>query len=212
MSDADNLEIKKRARRRLVGAAALALAAAIVLPMMMEQEPAPSSPDIQISIPDRDADVAARPGPTAEAPPADPGVAPAPLEEPPSAEPPRPSAPVTPPVAPESAAKPPAAAAPATVAPDEAARVRALLDGKPSTSQPPVAAKESIVIQIGAFGDAAKANAISSELKQGGFPAYTEKVGAMTRVRVGPFASRDEAEKAAARLRAQGRNVVLAPR
>ncbi|HHW63868.1 MAG TPA: SPOR domain-containing protein, partial [Rhodocyclaceae bacterium] len=34
MSDAENLEIKKRARRRLVGAVALALLAAVVLPMV----------------------------------------------------------------------------------------------------------------------------------------------------------------------------------
>lgn len=58
MSDADNLEIKKRARRRLVGAAALALLAAVVLPMMMDQEPRPVSQDIQVSIPDREADSA----------------------------------------------------------------------------------------------------------------------------------------------------------
>ena len=54
MSEADTLEIKKRARRRLVGAIALALLAAIVLPMMMDEEPHPSIQDIQVSIPDRD--------------------------------------------------------------------------------------------------------------------------------------------------------------
>ena len=56
MSDAENLEIKKRARRRLVGAIALALLAAIVLPVMMEQEPRQTTADIQITIPDRNAD------------------------------------------------------------------------------------------------------------------------------------------------------------
>lgn len=55
MTEADSLEIKKRARRRLVGAVALALLAAIVLPMMMDEEPHPSIQDIQISIPERDA-------------------------------------------------------------------------------------------------------------------------------------------------------------
>ena len=57
MSDAEHLEIKKRARRRLVGAIALALLAAIVLPVMMEQEPRPTTADIQITIPDRNAGV-----------------------------------------------------------------------------------------------------------------------------------------------------------
>ena len=60
MTEADSLEIKKRARRRLVGAIALALLAAIVLPMMMDEEPHPSIEDIQVSIPDRDKAVAAR--------------------------------------------------------------------------------------------------------------------------------------------------------
>ena len=54
MSDAENLDIKKRARRRLVGAVALALLAAVVLPMIMEQEPHPAVQDIQITIPERD--------------------------------------------------------------------------------------------------------------------------------------------------------------
>lgn len=54
MSDAENLDIKKRARRRLVGAVALALLAAVVLPMIMEQEPHPAVQDIQITIPERE--------------------------------------------------------------------------------------------------------------------------------------------------------------
>lgn len=220
MSDADNLEIKKRARRRLVGAAALALAAAIILPMMMEQEPAPGSPDIQVTIPDRDAPAgAARAAGNSGAPAADAGVAPAPVEEPPqpaTTEAVRPQIATPPAVAAETAPKAPVTTpAPAKPAQseDEAARVRALLEGKPATGNPAVAAgRESFVIQIGAFGDAGKAAAISSELKQAGFSAYTEKAGTVTRVRVGPFSSREDAEKAAAKLKAQGRNAVLTPR
>lgn len=48
-------ELKKRARRRLVGAAALALLAAIILPMVMDQEPRQPAQDIQIRIPSQDA-------------------------------------------------------------------------------------------------------------------------------------------------------------
>lgn len=46
--------LKKRARRRLIGAAALALLAAIVLPMVMDHQPAPSLKDIQVRIPSPD--------------------------------------------------------------------------------------------------------------------------------------------------------------
>jgi DedD protein len=49
-----HLELKKRARRRLVGATALALLAAIVLPMVMDQEPKRANPEIQVRIPSRD--------------------------------------------------------------------------------------------------------------------------------------------------------------
>ncbi|MFZ2628896.1 MAG: SPOR domain-containing protein, partial [Rugosibacter sp.] len=48
------LQLKKRARRRLVGAAALALLAVIVLPMVMDREPRPSVQDIQVRIPSQD--------------------------------------------------------------------------------------------------------------------------------------------------------------
>lgn len=48
------LEIKKRARRRLVGAIALVLLAVIVLPMVMDQEPKPITQDIQIHIPSQE--------------------------------------------------------------------------------------------------------------------------------------------------------------
>jgi DedD protein len=45
------VDLKKRARRRLVGSAALALAAAIVLPMVMDHEPRTPPQDVQIRIP-----------------------------------------------------------------------------------------------------------------------------------------------------------------
>lgn len=51
--EVDDLAIKKRARRRLVGAAALALLAIIVLPLAMDGEAPRSVPDMQVSIPER---------------------------------------------------------------------------------------------------------------------------------------------------------------
>lgn len=49
------LQLKKRARRRLVGAIALALLAVIILPMVMDREPRPVGQDIQVRIPAQDA-------------------------------------------------------------------------------------------------------------------------------------------------------------
>lgn len=224
MSDAENLEIKKRARRRLVGAAALALLAAIVLPMAMDQEPQVSSQDIQISIPDRDATATeVRPIAARDRHLVEPDVAPAPLEQAPVAG----SAPTPAPApvpAPAAASRPPPAVSadnavapvkPAPAAPrdEEAERVKALLGGVPPAQvQQAASAAESFVLQIGAFSDGAKAASLVAELKKQGFSAYTEKAGTVTRVRVGPVPARSEAEKLAARLRAQGHNAVLTPR
>lgn len=55
MADNDSqIDLKKRARRRLVGSAALALAAVIVLPMVMDHEPRQTVPDVQIRLPSQE--------------------------------------------------------------------------------------------------------------------------------------------------------------
>ena len=56
MSDAVDaqLQLKKRARRRLIGAIAFAGLAAVVLPMVMDQEPKQQVQDVQIRIPGQD--------------------------------------------------------------------------------------------------------------------------------------------------------------
>jgi DedD protein len=50
----DRITLKKRARRRLVGAIALAVFVAIVLPMVFDSEPKPLSSDINVQIPNPD--------------------------------------------------------------------------------------------------------------------------------------------------------------
>ena len=44
-------ELKRRARRRLVGAIVLALAAAVILPLLLEKEPKPLGDDVSVQIP-----------------------------------------------------------------------------------------------------------------------------------------------------------------
>lgn len=231
MSDADNLDIKKRARRRLVGAVALALLAAVVLPMIMDQEPHPAIQDIQITIPDRDAAGGPRRAPLAGEAQAPAAAVPVPEDEEPAAgdktaAPPTVEAPARP--APEVAAAPPARAPvapqpvpkeapaatraepesrPAAPSADEEARVRAILSGQ---AVPPRG--ESFVIQVGAFSDAAKAARLADDLKAKGFQAYIERAGSVTRVRVGPIAGRAAADAAASRLKAAGHQAVLQPR
>ncbi|MFB1029516.1 MAG: SPOR domain-containing protein, partial [Thauera sp.] len=87
------------------------------------------------------------------------------------------------------------------------ARLRALIEGKASPAR-----GDSYVLQIGAFSDAGKAAKLVDELRARGFPAYTERAGNVTRVRVGPVAGRAEADAAAARLKSAGHPAVLQAR
>lgn len=79
------------------------------------------------------------------------------------------------------------------------------MDGKPAS-----AAAESLrlVVQVGAYTDADKLREARLKVEKLGMKTYTQVVeveGARrTRVRVGPFATRAEADKAAARIKAVG--------
>ena len=44
-------ELKRKARRRLVGAIVLALAAAVILPLLLEKDPKPLGDDVSVQIP-----------------------------------------------------------------------------------------------------------------------------------------------------------------
>jgi DedD protein len=105
----------------------------------------------------------------------------------------------------------------ATEAPDskaDAQRAQALLEGKPVAAVTPPAAAASepktarFVVQAGAYTDAAALREARQKVEKLGLKTYTQVVdsdaGPRTRVRVGPFATRDEAERAAARIKAAG--------
>lgn len=136
---------------------------------------------------------------------------------------PRPSAPKPAAAAPTVAAAAPAAApkpdtkppvAPAPVPepkpaqrPDDSARARALLEGRSAEPAASANAEESrFIVQVGAFADAEKAREARTKVERAGLKTYTQVVdtkdGKRTRVRVGPFTNRAEADKAAARIKA----------
>ena len=95
---------------------------------------------------------------------------------------------------------------------DDAARARALLEGRnPQPSAAPAAAREEqgrFIVQVGAFADADKAREVRDRWERSGLKTYTQVVdtkdGKRTRVRVGPFTSRAEADKAAGRVKGAG--------
>ena len=216
---AESIDVmRRRARHRLIGAAVLVLVGVIGFPLLFDTQPRPIAVDIPIEIPDRNK-VAPLvvPGQTAAvAPAAKPVPTPAPAraasvgnglsdgEELVQAAPP--VAPKPAPAKPEAKPEPKPEPKP-TPKPDEAARARALLEGR---SVEPVAAAKAddsrFIVQVGAFADADKAREARSKVERAGLKTYTQVVdtkdGKRTRVRVGPFSDRAEADKAAARIKA----------
>jgi len=131
--------LKRRGRRRLVGAVALVLAAVIVLPMVFDPEPRGTDSPVKVRIPGEDET----------------------------------------PFAPKLIAK----------KTEPAKKVEA-------------APKEEYVVQVGAF---ASPQGVIAKLDSAKVPYYTEVIpGNLTRVRAGPFATREAAEKARAQLKGLG--------
>jgi DedD protein len=64
------------------------------------------------------------------------------------------------------------------------------------------------VVQVGAYADANALREVRARVEKLGLKTYTQVIetsaGQRTRVRVGPYASRDEAAAAAGRLRSAG--------
>jgi DedD protein len=107
----------------------------------------------------------------------------------------------------EAAPKPTAEPRPA--APNDAAPVKALLEGKPTVRDD----AGRFVVQVGAFADASAARETRLKVEKLGLKTYTQvastSAGERIRVRVGPFGSRDEADKALAKARAAGLTAVV---
>src|SRR5712692_11248623 len=130
--------LKRRGRRRLVGAVALVLLAVIVLPMVFDPEPKSTQTPVSVRIPAENE-------------------------------------------APAFAPKAPAKSAP---------------------NPAPEAGTGGYVIQVGAF---ARPEAVIAKLSGAKLPYYTEPMqGNLTRVRAGPFASREAAEQALGKLKELG--------
>lgn len=224
---------RARARRRLLGATVLLGLGVIGFPLLFETQPRPIAVDIPIEIPRKDGATALAPPQTA-APmarasaavvddgqpltPASQGAAEraaaasAEIVERANEQGREMASPASRPLA--SKPVPPAVAAvlaPAKPAADDGARARALLDGQaptPSAAPSASAAGARVVVQVGAYTDAAKLAEARRKLEAMGFKTYTQVVeseaGKRTRVRVGPFANRAEADKAAARVKSAG--------
>ena len=215
--------IRKRARHRLMGSVVLVLGAVVGLPLLFDSQPRPVAIDTPIVIPDRNqvapltAAVAPQTGTVKEptpvqadpAPPETAAVAKSAVTNSAGLDPNEEVVSKTSKPEPKIDAKPDAKAdAKLDVKPEvkaetkEAAKAKALLDGKDAPKS-----EQSVrsVVQVGAYAELAKAREVRAKLESAGFKTYTQEIdtkdGKRIRVRVGPFPSKEEAEKTAEKIR-----------
>jgi len=224
----DNTQLKRRARRRLIGAIALVLLAVILLPMIFDSEKKPVDHDVSIQIPgqgeykappapppvpapDQKAVPAAPPEPPKEGPKA----VEAPKAEAPKAEAPKAEVPKAEAKSDKSAKEAPKdAKSDAQKARDlaDAKRAEALLNGAAAAPKSEKSAAKAdaggFAVQVGAFSTDEKVQEARDKLTAAGLKSYVEKVatkdGSVTRVRAGPYASKDAADAAMGKISGLG--------
>jgi DedD protein len=222
--------MRKRAKHRLIGAGVLVLIGVIGFPLLFDTQPRPIAVDIPIEIPDRNkakplpvpAQAAATASvtqplvATAQAPavsghvtPSEPVPATVKETPPPApvkvAESPAPKAETRPETKVVAKAEPKAETKPPAKS-DDGLKAKALLEGKAAEAAASHATAEGrFVVQVGAFADGAKARETRLKVEKAGLKTYTNvaetKDGKRIRVRVGPFTTRGEADKAADKIK-----------
>jgi len=225
------LTLKKRARRRLVGAVALVLLMVIVLPQILQdravlaqQEPIKiTMPEVanvtpQPVVKNSVTEVSVNPQPVQQQ------AAPAPtdvalegqvlkdsaLKDRTPENKAAPDSDVKAPVVEHNVVKDAAnkkAEPIAAAVVDKKIEAKAVETTKPETP-PPAKQKESFTVQVGVYSDAANVKRLQEQLKQAGFSTHTEKVktskGESLRLKAGNFSSRQDASVALAKIKEIG--------
>ncbi|HLX25227.1 MAG TPA: SPOR domain-containing protein [Usitatibacter sp.] len=177
-------EIRRRGRQRLIGAVAIAVLLVVFVPMILDKEPRSDHVEPSLTIPPKD-NVEPLPAPAKAR-----AAAPAPVE-------PAKAAAEAPKAAP--AAEPPKA----TPAPSEPLQTAA------------TPKLEGFAVQVGAFKDEAKLKQAREKLVAAKVPHYIERrstsSGELTRLRAGPFPTREAAEKALATMKTASLNGQVVP-
>jgi DedD protein len=202
--------MRKRARHRLMGAVVLVLTAVVVFPLLVDKQPRPVAVDIPIEIPDKNK---VRPLETevAEAQKDSQKTAPVAPE---TSSPSVPAVSVTPAPPGPTVSAPVAKLEEVLTTPEskvkEAARAEALLAGKeplfkePANNEAPPSG-DRYIVQFGAYAENDKAQEARRKVESTGLKTYTHvietKEGRRIRARVGPFASKAEAEQAADKIK-----------
>lgn len=207
MADSQDVEtLKRRGRRRLVGAIALVLVAVIVLPMVFDTEPR-QAPPVSVRIPSEEdpgfkpkvvpKSPVTVPAPAVEARP-EPKPEPGPASKPESKAEPKSDPKSDPKPEPKPESKAEAKAKPAAPPADtERKRAEAALAGG-----------AQFIIPVAALATPEKLKDLTEMLASAKLPYFTEPIatskGTVTRVRAGPFPTRESAEQALQKLKTLG--------
>lgn len=204
----EELQLKKRARRRLVGAIVLVLLAVVLLPLVLEKEPKPVAQDISIQIPPQDTSGTFNSKIVSIADPASGVNATQGVQNPVAVAPKlnaQPPSPVTnnpvpvEPIKPQTT--PPVEAKPKQIDVNQ----DTLKKAEPAKTKAP---EKGFVVQLATFAEPENAKQLQAKLTGLGIKSYTEILktpkGNRTRVRAGPFASRQAAEETRDKLKAKG--------
>jgi DedD protein len=188
--------LKKRGRRRLVGAIALVLAAVIVLPMVFDSEPKGSAPPVSVRIPGED-----ETGFTPKVTPRAPGKA---SEKAPEKAPEKALEKAPEPVVQKPEPKIEIKVTKAVEKPAPVAE-RAKAEAAEKERAQRALAGEQFIVPAGAYIDPV---GVIEKLKAAKIPYFTEPIatkdGTVTRVRAGPFASREAADRVQKQLQDLG--------
>lgn len=195
--------LKRKARRRLLGAIALTILVVVLLPMVLDREPPAPSQDIELQIPNKD-----KVGefiPKMVLPPLTANDAASQTASAPVIAPLLDVKPVAEMVQPKIETKPAIEAQPKAVVEQKVRQP----DVKPAVEAKPLAKTGAtphtgFVVQVGAFASASTAKKLQEKLHKQGYSSYTEKSGNKIRVRVGGYSTRAEADKVRRKLEIQG--------
>jgi len=208
--NADTSEIRRKGRQRLIGAVTIVLLLVVFVPMLLDPEPRQEKKEPVLAIPPKDG---AAPLPT-PAPARAASPAPAPVEAKPSlADTTKSSIPPKPPEGPKVVA-PKVETAKVSEKPAEAPK--AVEPAKPAAEPAkPAAASlklEGFAVQVGAFGDEEKLRQAREKLATARITHFIERLpSGLTRLRAGPYKTREEAEKATAGVKAAGLDGKVVP-
>jgi DedD protein len=204
--------MRRRARHRLIGASVLVVLGVVGFPVLFDTQPRPVSVDIAVDIPDRATAKplvdTSTPKPLSASAGLDAKEEVVPDTKPEVKTEAKPKAEVKPEAA-VAAAAAVAAVMPKAETKPEPAKVEAKADTKPEVkpATKPADSKDTgrFVVQAGTFSDDGKLRETRSKLEKAGITTYTQviesKEGRRVRVRVGPFTSRDEADKVARKIK-----------